>query len=173
MGLIIGASAGKTSSVSYEKFKGYRNFVNKIWNATRFILMNYDKVGDEIQEKSRGVVKNIRENGSKQEWFKKIQELELENDEKLEKFRFSLAAEQLHQNFWYEFCDKWIEETKNFLNDEGNKAEDKAEKLGLLIYALTRYLRLLHPFMPFITEELWQKLRKLGMVEEETIQLSK
>jgi valyl-tRNA synthetase len=173
MSLIVGSSAGGRTSISDEKFKGFRNFVNKMWNATRFIMMNYDRVGEETQKLTREKLKNIEEKGSRSAWFKKVKKLEESTDEKLENFRFSLAAEELHSSFWGELCDIWIEETKTAVSDDAVSDETKAEKLAELIYALTRHLRMLHPFIPFITEELWGKLFALGLLETESLQASK
>lgn len=170
MSLTVGSSANGRTSVSDEKFKGFRNFVNKMWNATRFILVNYEKIPSETQNLVKEKLNEIEEKGSKDAWYRRLSELEKTNDLKLEKFRFSLAAEELHNNFWYEFCDKWIEEVKTAMNDESVSQETKSEKLAVLIHSLSRYLRLFHPFVPFITEELWQKLWSLNLVKLESVQ---
>ena len=142
MSLIVGNTPGTDLSLSEEKIKGYRNFANKIWNASRFVLLE----------------KCNQKDYSPQKVTQKDDKLILSELEKiikkttilLEKYRFDLAAEKLYHFFWHTFCDKYIETTK----------KRRAQAQPTLLFILSTSLKLLHPFMPFVTESVWQIARK-------------
>ncbi len=129
---------GRDLLLSESRINGYRNFMNKIWNATRFILRNY----------SNG--KNKNENIFNSWITSKLETLKIDINEALENFRFYEAADKIYHFIWSDFCDWYIE----FIKDES--VTDKNDETPLLV--LEEILRLSHPFIPFITEELWQKL---------------
>ncbi len=138
MGLIVGNPPGSDLKIGEDKFVAYRNFANKIWNAGRFVLTQ-----DTKNKKTR-----------KQENKKKDQEILKEVDhtiksvtEAIEKYRFDLAADELYHFFWHEFCDKYLEDYKKGL-----------VSYSVLLDSFLKILKLLHPFMPFITEEIYQRL---------------
>jgi len=133
MSLIAGAGAGNDQNYSEEKVKGYRNFANKIWNATRFVLTN------ETLDK-RLKVENIK-------YRAKIGNITAKVTKNLEGFKFNHVAEILYKEFWFWFCDKCIEDSKS------GKINQQELKLGL-----ETFLKLLHPFMPFVTEACWKEL---------------
>ncbi|TAL49543.1 valine--tRNA ligase [Patescibacteria group bacterium] len=158
MALIVGAGAGNDSKISEEKIKAYKHFANKIWNATRFVL-------ESINSTSLQSLPQVRELSSSNPRIaalkNHIAELdllvaELTND--LESFRFHLAAEKLYHYFWHTFADKIIEESKPHL--KGGSPEERFAAEASLLEILSSCLKLLHPFMPFITEELWSYLPK-------------
>lgn len=142
MALIIRSSAGLDKSVSEQDFKAMRNFSNKIWNASRFIL-EYLDLSQEGEEKT---------NQKFNEKLNSVSELITKN---LEKFQIGLAAETVYNEFWHWFCDEQIEIAK-----EG--------KLGgkELVEGLKQFLILLHPFVPFVTEAIWQELVKKDLVKD-------
>jgi len=150
MGLVLGNGNGKDFAFPRDRVIAMKHFNNKIWNMTRFILMMKDEYAKDIPEYSQEL-KLLDED-------KKMQ-TNLENLIKgvninLEKYRFADAGEALYQFMWHEIADIYIESVKN--------REDKDVALSSLIHIHRTCLELLHPFMPFITEELWQKLPHEG-----------
>ena len=148
--LATGNSPGNDMRFTYEKVEAYRNFANKIWNAARFILLN---IGDSEVELS---LPDVLENEDK--WIlSRLNSLAAEVTENLEKFELGIAVQKLYDFIWDNFCDWYIELSKPRL--QGEKA-DSARRV--LVYVMTGILKLLHPFMPFITEEIWQSLPHQG-----------
>ena len=134
-----------------------KKFCNKIWNASRFILMNKPPL---INADFSGFTRIKNLTVADKKILKSLKEIIKSVNRDLEKFQFGQAAHTLYDFFWHDFCDKYIEESK------GQKTENK-----VLLYVLLTSLKLLHPFMPFITEEIYQKLpiknkKKCLMVEE-------
>jgi valyl-tRNA synthetase len=153
------ALPGSNAPVREEKIKGNRNFVNKIWNASRFILMNIKE--SEIEEVSMRIDTPIEET----ERIKKTKEHVKKVGEYIEKYQFNLGAEKIREFFWHEFCDIWIEEVKESINGEEAGSEKRIQYLSELLYFLKENLKIMHPFMPFVTESVWQELVKLGLAE--------
>ncbi|MFB0566414.1 MAG: valine--tRNA ligase [Candidatus Aminicenantaceae bacterium] len=138
------AIPGMDLSLSEERMAGYRAFANKIWNASRFVLMNLE--GEEFEIKEEELTLADR-------WIRsRLDRMIEELNEALEAYKFYEAADKIYHFIWHEFCDWYIELVKPSLK-EGNKTTQ-----GALVEALDGILRLLHPFMPFITEEIWQHL---------------
>src|SRR3989338_3239086 len=157
--LIVGNTAGNDIVISEEKIRGYRNFATKIWNVSRFVLMNYERGFEKIKPKFG---KYDRKN------LKDLEAIRKKITKDLESFRFHHAAETIYHYFWHAFAYKIIEESKPRLQSK-NRTE-RANAFSLIFQILKTSLILLHPFMPFITEEIWQKLpikkKKLLMVEK-------
>lgn len=159
MALIIGNRAGNDIIISEEKIKGYRNFANKIWNASRFVLFNlkdFDAKKPLLTQQDKKILKefNIKK--------KKITSY-------MDNFCFSLAGESLYHYFWHTFADKIIEQMKQRIRNNKNKKQAQF----ILYTILKENLKMLHPFMPFVTETIWQKIppdnkkkNKLLMVEK-------
>ncbi len=147
MALVTGNKPGSDSIIYEEKIKGYRNFANKIWNASRFVLTNlkgFDpKIKPKLSKKDKKILREL--NG----FSKEISEL-------MDSFKFHQAAEKIYHYFWHTFCDKIIEKEKSRL--QGSNKKEKGASQYLLLEILKTNLKLLHPFMPFITEEIYQKL---------------
>ena len=138
-------------SLSEGRLRGYRQFVNKIWNVSRFVLMNLPASLTE-----RPPVPPPAELGTIHRWvLHRVSELAAEVTRALEGFRFDVAADRLYHFIWHEYADWYIELVKPHLQDE---AEDGERARAVLLAVHDRVLRLLHPFMPFVTEELWQTL---------------
>ena len=147
--LATGNSPGNDMRFSDEKVEASRNFANKIWNAARFILMNLDE-----NEYAPYVPKNL---AIEDKWIlSKYNDLVKDVTDSLEKFELGLAVQKLYDFIWDVFCDWYIEIVKIRLN--GECATAKATVKAVLVYVMSNTLKLLHPFMPFITEEIWQTL---------------
>ena len=157
--LVTGNAPGNDMRFYYERVENSRNFANKIWNATRFILMNLDKseVPDEI---SRDQLAN------EDRWIlSKVNTLAKEVTENMDKFELGIAVQKVYDFLWDEFCDWYIEMVKPRLYREDQAGGDasgeyagKGAALWTLKQVLVRSLKLLHPFMPFITEALYQSV---------------
>lgn len=145
MGFMAGTSAGNDPVISEDKIRGYRNFATKIWNAARFILMSKPSKITPKPKLSPTDKKNI----------KKLGEVKSTVTKHIEKFEFHLAAEKIYHYFWHTFADKVIEAAKPRLKS-GN-IKDKAAAYLMLQTILVACLKMLHPFMPFVTEEIYGK----------------
>lgn len=135
MSLVVQAPANANVRLSEAKIAGMRNFANKIWNSARFVL-GYE--GETL----------TKANPADEAFLASLGRIEKEVDYALSHFRLNDAAEALYDFYWHEFCDKYLESTK----------DRRAEAQATLVESLTRLLTLLHPFMPFVTEEIWQNL---------------
>ena len=142
---------GQDIYLGNEKLEGMRNFANKLWNAGRFILINMDENGSADAE----MPDFTNELALDDRWIlTELQRLIEEVDKNLTNYRFADAAQVLYDFTWHKFCDWYLELVKPRLRQDAEK--DSARQVLLLVWE--RLLRLLHPFMPFITEELWQLL---------------
>lgn len=147
--------SGRDFKFSEERLQGYRNFINKIWNATRFALSH---MGDlQVADPAKEVLPDGSAQSSFDKWILvKLAEVEDQVESALEQYRFSDATTGLYQFVWYEFCDWYIEFSKPILSG-ANQEEKRATQMTMAL-VLNRILRLLHPMIPFVTEELYQKL---------------
>lgn len=143
-----GSSPGQDVRFSYEKMDASWNFINKIWNASRYVLMNLDGLTyDEIDITGEKTLAD--------QWIlSKLNRTIAKATELLEKFEFGEAGKLLYHFIWDEYCDWYIEMTKEVLQGEDEAAKKTAR--SILAYVLDNILRLLHPIMPFVTEEIWQ-----------------
>jgi len=170
MSLIVGATAGNDPIISEDKIRGYRNFTTKIWNASRFVLMEYKKT--EVKPKFTAADrKNIREMEAAKDKVAKL----------IEKYDFNHAAETAYHYFWHTFADKVIEGSKSRMKPEepsdagiasrqvfdeadlSRRVFDEADAAAAretLIKILVGSLKMIHPFMPFVTEEVWKNIPK-------------
>ncbi len=149
--LITGNSPGNDMRFYVEKCEAMRNFCNKLWNASRFVMMNLDIEKNELPETLEIEDKWI---------LSKLNDVVREVCENMDSFELGVAAGKIYDFIWDSFCDWYIELTKPRLN-----GTDEASKRGaqqVLLYVLTEILKLVHPFMPFITEEIWQALPHEG-----------
>ncbi len=144
---------GSDLKLSEARTEGYRHFVNKIWNASRFALMNLDesvRVGQEIYEKEMVSLPDRWILGELNQTIREVYQA-------LEAYKFNEASHALYQFIWHEFCDWYLELIKPLLYQEEDVRQKKVTQHTLL-HILDATLRLLHPFMPFVTEEIWQQL---------------
>ncbi|SHJ10765.1 valine--tRNA ligase [Lutispora thermophila] len=162
--LISGNSPGNDMRFYWERVEAFSNFANKIWNAARFVLMNTDENKDynEIFNSNEDKLTNP------DYWIlSKLNKLIKEVTENMEKFELGIAAQKIYDFIWFEFCDWYIELVKPRLYSENE--EDKAIAQATLINVLVNSMKLLHPFMPFITEEIYSHIPKAS----ESIVISK
>ncbi len=145
--LITGNSPGNDMRFYVEKCEAMRNFCNKIWNASRFVMMNLTIDKNELPEKLEIEDKWV---------LSKLNDVVKEVCDNMDSFELGVAAGKIYDFIWDTYCDWYIELTKPRLNGDDEESKISAQKV--LLYVLTEILKLLHPFMPFITEEIWQAL---------------
>jgi valyl-tRNA synthetase len=177
---LMGNNPGTNYPLYEDKVKGFRNFMNKIWNASKFVMMNLEGIEqyewfEAIKScKSVGVIHELplQFEPEDKEMLEKLESTEKRFDELFEKFRFGLLTEEVYNEFWHTFCDEYIEKSKSrvWKNKEtgeySSTPESRQAAQAVLFYSLKSYLRMLHPFIPFITEEIWQHLVEDGKYEE-------
>jgi valyl-tRNA synthetase len=165
--LAIMAAPGTDISLSPEQMLGYRAFANKIWNASRFVLLNLQSLqsrmtpGFSITSAPQSFAARRNELSLIDRWIlARLNATVGEINQALEEFRFHEASHRLYHFFWHELCDWYIEFVKPKIVDKERTGNDLS--CDVLIFVFDQALRLLHPFMPFITEELWQRLPDPG-----------
>ena len=157
------ASTGRDIKFDMGRVEGYRNFCNKIWNAARYVL---DK-GEDCGQNGEAYELSLADR-----WIiSQLQRTEAEVTRQLDQFRFDLAAQALYEFIWNQYCDWYLELSKPVLWDENAPVERQRGTRRTLVRVLEVALRLAHPFMPFITEEIWQRLAPLAGIEGKTIML--
>ena len=148
--LVTGNTPGNDMRFYTKRVEANRNFANKLWNATRFLMMN---MSDEITDSNFDVEKLHYED----KWIlSKLQKVIKSITDKIEKYDIGLAADDIYDFIWSDFCDWYIEIVKPVLYSDN--LEEKTNTVKVLLYVLENILKLLHPFMPYITEEIWQAL---------------
>lgn len=149
MGLLVGTAIGNDVSFDQGRVKGYKLFANKLWNVTRFVLEHAERTGTDLR--TTGTVHD-----EDRTHLQTLDALVQEVTEDIENFRLYLAAEKIYHYVWHTFADVVLEESKPILQgDDATRAEGRAR---VLYEMLVVQLKLLHPFMPFVTEEIWQGL---------------
>ena len=157
--LVTGNAPGNDMRYSEEKMTASRNFANKLWNASRFVHMNIDdfevenKLPEELEIEDKWIISTLNS-------------VAKEVADNLDKFELGIAVQKVYDFIWDYYCDWYIELAKARLQSEGESAQNARQ---VLVWVLEKALRLLHPFMPFITEEIWQTIPHDG----ETIMLTK
>ncbi len=160
------ANTGRDIKFDMKRVEGYRNFANKIWNATRFVMMNCEQqpIGQEIRQDLWELP---------EQWIiSRLQKAEQAVQTAFATYRLDLAAQAIYEFIWNEYCDWYVELTKPVLNDENVSTERKAEVRRVLLAVMEASLRLAHPLMPFLTEEIWQTLAPKLNISGETIMLA-
>lgn len=152
--LMTGISSGNDMRFQIEKLESARNFANKLWNASRFVIMNLqDEEGKEYALQAEEDIEQCNLKDEDKWILSKINDAAGEITANMDKFELSLAAQKVYELIWNEYCDWYIELVKSRLY--GADEEDKKVARTVLVKALKDMLKLLHPFMPFITEEIW------------------
>ena len=176
IGLVVGSTSGQDLAVGESKIKGFRNFTNKIWNASRFVSLRVtggDLQSGELGESKIGDLKIDEKLLTDAD--KKILEEHKETvksvTENINKFKFSFAGEKLYEYFWHSFCDRYIEESKEQLEADNLELATNTKKI--LIKILSETLVMLHPYIPFVTEAVWQELRVFTPELSESIIISR
>mgnify|MGYP000315176108 CR=1 FL=1 len=151
--LISGNSPGNDMRFFWERVEAFSNFANKIWNAARFVLMNTDENKD-----YNTIFNSSKDNFTTADYWilSKLNKLIKEVTDNMEKFELGIAAQKIYDFIWFEFCDWYIELVKPRLYSDLD--EDKSVAQATLIHVLKNSMKLLHPFMPFITEEIYSHI---------------
>jgi valyl-tRNA synthetase len=159
------ASTGRDIKFDMGRVEGYRNFCNKLWNAANFVIENTD-------DKDTGINGEPVELSPVDRWIiSALQRTEADVTRHLDAFRFDLAAQTLYEFIWDEYCAWYLELVKPVLWDENAPIERQRGTRRTLVRVLEVILRLAHPFMPFITEEIWQRIKAQAGVSGETLML--
>ncbi|MCF4010854.1 valine--tRNA ligase [Rheinheimera sp. UJ63] len=158
------ASTGRDINWDMKRLEGYRNFCNKLWNASRYVLMNTEE-----QDCGFGTAEKTLSLADK--WIlAQYQQTVKQVRHYFDTYRFDLAATALYEFTWNQFCDWYLELTKPILF-KGNEAEQRGTR-HTLITVLESLLRLMHPIMPFITESIWQSVKPLANIQSDSIMLA-
>ena len=169
LSLIIGTGPGNDAKLSEDKVKGYKNFSNKIWNITRFVLsaaagerFGSTNVPPVVYDPSFSSYSTVEA-----EHIKKLNDLIKEITVEMDEYKFYLVGEKIYHYIWHEFADKILEESKPILN--GSDMEARTARVQFLLHIVHTILKLAHPFMPYVTEEIWQEIQanKSQLIVEE------
>ncbi len=154
MNMVTGNSPGNDMRFYTERCEAMRNFANKLWNASRYVLQN-------LEEGAKNELPTLEKLEISDKWIlSKLNTLIAEVTENLEKYELGIAVQKIYDFIWDCYCDWYIELTKARLYSEEPERKETARQV--LVYVLDQFLRLLHPFMPFITEEIWQSIPHEG-----------
>ncbi|MFY9484539.1 MAG: valine--tRNA ligase [Patescibacteria group bacterium] len=157
MALVFGTGVGSDVIISEEKIAGMRNFANKVWNIARFILMNL--ANEKLKVKSEKLDGKTK---ADKDILKKLDTTTQSVTKAIDEFRFHQAAEDLYHFIWHEFADTYLENVKTQISNVKTKKSSEM----ILLHVLTQSLKLLHPFMPFVTEAIWQELASRKLIDE-------
>lgn len=159
------ALASTTRDINFDlaRVEGYRNFCNKLWNAARFVFMNLENTDKPFKPKEFNLIDRYI--------LSRLQTTISDCHRYLADYRYDLMANSLYEFVWNEYCDWYLELVKPILQNSRN-TENKNASCYTLLYVLDQICRLLHPIMPFITEEIWQKVKLFTDAKEESIMIS-
>tara|TARA_R110002167_G_scaffold29239_3_gene97700 strand:+ start:510 stop:3329 length:2820 start_codon:yes stop_codon:yes gene_type:complete len=156
------ASTGRDIKFDLNRMEGYRNFCNKIWNASRYVLMNTEEKGIVFHQAKQDALRERDYFSLADRWImSRFQRTVEQAHEHFATYRFDLLAQALYDFFWNEYCDWYLELSKPVLWDEENHPDHAQTTRLTLLSVLESSLRLCHPLMPFITEEIWQRISPL------------
>jgi valyl-tRNA synthetase len=160
------ASTGRDIKFDLGRTEGFRNFCNKIWNGARYVLMNTE---DKSVANADAAVMHL---SIADRWIlSRFEKTAQEVEQAMANYRFDLASQALHQFIWNEYCDWYLELSKPILWDEDADPAFAEATRWALLSTLEKSLRLLHPFMPFITEEIWQRVAPLLQITGDSVML--
>jgi valyl-tRNA synthetase len=145
--LVYGTALGNDQSLSYPKLEAMRKFTNKLWNMARFVEMKGENM--KIEAASQADLKKIAKNGKDKEILEKTEKLIGDITRLIESYDFNHASQNLYEFSWHEFADSYIEDVKDRIDEDSFR---------VLLNVYLTILKLLHPFMPFVTEEIYKRL---------------
>ncbi len=145
MALLLGTAPGTDSKISEDKIKGQKHFANKIWNIARFVLSNYENKKTELLKEDQSIYDS---------WKSEVAKISADMDA----YRLHIASESIYHYIWSTFADKIIEDSKPLLLSSDNQI--KYSRQNLLFKIFSENLIVLHPFMPFVTEAVWELLNE-------------
>ncbi len=155
------ATTGRDIRFDLGRIEGYKNFCNKLWNASRYVLMN-------TEDLDTGTV----EFSTADRWIRsRLNQTTKSMHEHFGNYRLDLAAQTVYEFTWHEFCDWYLELSKPVLQSDESSAEQKRGTRQTLIEVLETLLRLLHPMMPFVTDEIWEQVAPRAGIDGETVML--
>ncbi len=163
------ASTGRDINFDVGRIEGFRNFCNKIWNAARYVLMNCE--GQDCGQNDKEGNENYELSLADRWIISRLQQAEAAVAEAIANYRFDLASQAIYEFVWNEYCDWYLELSKPVLWDENASPALQKGTRRTLIRVLETTLRMAHPLMPFITEEIWQQVKTLAGAEDDTIML--
>ncbi|HOA13959.1 MAG TPA: valine--tRNA ligase [Myxococcota bacterium] len=167
---------GRDIKLSMDRLKGYREFVNKLWNAARFIFMNLDDFTGTVPSDPAVVAANPKLGRADRWILNGLAQASADCNKALDEFRFNEAASVLYQFTWHQFCDWYLELAKGSLMPDSDDVQTDPERRRavqtVLIHVLDHVLRSMHPFMPYVTEEIWQKLRPFLSHDEDSVMVA-
>jgi len=166
MALVFGVSAGNDIVISEEKIKGMRNFSNKVWNIARFVISNLETLNSKSEVLNKSQIQNSKlQTDADKVILQKLEQTEKSVKKDIENFRFHEAAQTLYQFIWHDFADIYIEVSKKQLEDK----DLSLNTYFILLNTVKVSLKLLHPFMPFVTEAVWQEMVARKLVSDKML----
>lgn len=160
MALVVGVGPGNDTKFDLNKVKAYKHFANKVWNITRFVLSSTENIKFNPNFNEYAL--------NDQELMNELDSLILEITKEMREYKFYLVSEKIYQYVWTRFADKILEDSKTILKDEDEILRNS--RAQFLLGSLIKIIKILHPFMPFITEEIWKSIstenKKMLMVEQ-------
>lgn len=157
--LIFGSAPGADVPFSEDKARGMRNFANKLWNIARFILLQIEQAGEVVPFYEDSATERKHLHKDDKHILTQLSLLINQTTKALEEYRFNDAAEVIYEFAWHTLADKYIEKAKP--RSQGDNQSEKLKTISVMRHVFIHVLKLLHPFMPFVTEEIWSKLPKL------------
>jgi valyl-tRNA synthetase len=148
MALVVANPAGSDTSLAENKIKGYKNFANKVWNITRFVLTSAESASFDATRITTDTDKQL---------LAEFAEIAADITSDMDNFRFHLASEKIYHYIWHRLADEILEESKPII--AGTDVDAVVSRQHTLLALLRDAVRLLHPFMPFVTEEIWKDIK--------------